>query len=118
LFQCSWIKGNASSSAVIPSLTPLVDNDIGNIFDRMGLQFSLSDISLQANTSIDEDIICAEMISESEILNSLTTTKSDHSDDETSCDTDTTLPSGKNFKNAPKFKSSPQNNGVSTEFLK
>jgi hypothetical protein len=28
------------------------------------------------------------------------------------------LPSGKNFENAPKFKSSPQNNGISTGFLK
>jgi hypothetical protein len=80
------------SSAVIPSLTPLVDNDIGNIFDRMRLQFSLSDISLQAYTFIDEEIICAEMPNESEILNSLTTTESEHSDDESSCDTDTHTP--------------------------
>jgi hypothetical protein len=97
-FNKAGLRGNASSSAVIPSLTPLVDSDIGNIFDRMRLQFSLSDISLQAYTSIDENIICAEMPSESEILNSLTTTstiditESDHSDDESSCDTDTHTP--------------------------
>jgi hypothetical protein len=29
-----------------------------------------------------------------------------------------TYPGGKNFENAPKFKSSPQNNGISAAFLK
>jgi hypothetical protein len=28
------------------------------------------------------------------------------------------VPGGKNFENAPKFKSSPQNNGISTALLK
>jgi hypothetical protein len=28
------------------------------------------------------------------------------------------VPDGKNFENAPKFKSSPQNNGISLHFLK
>jgi hypothetical protein len=30
----------------------------------------------------------------------------------------TLQPGGKNFENAPKFKSSPQNNGISAAFLK